>query len=120
MVTVLLSRMRSRTRRSTGSRAATAQRSSRDEWLEALAVPLPLRRQDGGTIRPHSCLRHLDIGRCTTCIAAKKLGRNYLGIELHAEYINFAEKRLSAVPTSVFAIATIAQCIFSAHGGAHL
>jgi site-specific DNA-methyltransferase (adenine-specific) len=41
------------------------------------------------------CLPFLGSG--TTAVAAKELGRNYLGIELSAEYVKIAEKRLSEV-----------------------
>lgn len=32
-------------------------------------------------------------GSGTTCVVAKKTGRNYLGIEIHKEYFNLAKKR---------------------------
>jgi DNA modification methylase len=35
------------------------------------------------------------MGSGTTALVAKKLGRNYIGIELSQEYIKIAEKRLS-------------------------
>jgi len=44
--------------------------------------------------------RHGDVildpfmGSGTTCLAASQLGRRYIGIELHAEYVNIARKRL--------------------------
>jgi len=38
-------------------------------------------------------------GSGTTCIVAKKLGRNYIGIELNPNYCKIAEKRLKATPT---------------------
>lgn len=41
------------------------------------------------------------VGSGTTCVAAKKLNRNYLGIELNLEYIKIAEKRISEVPESL-------------------
>lgn len=37
------------------------------------------------------------MGSGTTCVACKKLGRNYIGIEKEAEYIKIAEKRLERV-----------------------
>jgi len=36
-------------------------------------------------------------GSGTTLIAAKKLGRKYIGIELEPEYVKIAEARLNAV-----------------------
>jgi site-specific DNA-methyltransferase (cytosine-N4-specific) len=36
-------------------------------------------------------------GAGTTCVVAKKLGRNYIGIELNPEYCKMAEKRISEV-----------------------
>ncbi len=44
--------------------------------------------------------RHGDVildpfmGSGTTCVAASQLGRRYIGIELHAEYVNIAQQRL--------------------------
>ena len=35
------------------------------------------------------------MGSGTTAVVAKKLGRNYIGIELSKKYINIAEKRLA-------------------------
>ena len=34
-------------------------------------------------------------GSATTCVAAKELGRNYIGIEISEEYVAIAEKRLA-------------------------
>jgi site-specific DNA-methyltransferase (adenine-specific) len=39
------------------------------------------------------------LGSGTTSVAAKKLGRNYLGIEMNEEYAVWAEKRLAAADT---------------------
>jgi len=54
------------------------------EYLIALACP------QGGTV--------LDpfIGSGTTGVAAKRLGRRYVGIELNAEYCRIAEARIAA------------------------
>ena len=37
-------------------------------------------------------------GTGTVCVVAKKLGRNYVGIELNPKYVELARKRLEAVP----------------------
>lgn len=37
------------------------------------------------------------LGSGTTCVVAKKLGRNYIGIELNEEYVEMAERRISKV-----------------------
>lgn len=44
------------------------------------------------------------MGAGTTAVVAKKLGRNYIGIELNPEYIKIAEKRIRSVPESLFKI----------------
>jgi DNA modification methylase len=36
-------------------------------------------------------------GSGTTCLAAKMLGRNYIGIDISPEYIAYAQTRLDAV-----------------------
>jgi len=40
-------------------------------------------------------------GSGTTCVAAKKLGRNYIGIDISEEYCQIARERLAAVETGV-------------------
>ena len=37
-------------------------------------------------------------GAGTTCVVAKRLGREYIGIELNPDYIRIAQKRLAKVP----------------------
>jgi len=37
------------------------------------------------------------VGSGTTCIAAKNMGRDYIGIDKDAEYVKIAEARLKAV-----------------------
>jgi DNA modification methylase len=41
-------------------------------------------------------------GAGTTGVVAKKLDRNFIGIELNPEYIKIAEKRLKEIPNSLF------------------
>ena len=38
------------------------------------------------------------VGSGTTCIAAKRLGRKYIGIELEVEYHALAQSRVAAYP----------------------
>ena len=42
------------------------------------------------------------MGAGTTAMVAKKLGRNYLGIELNEKYIKIADARLKAIPETLF------------------
>jgi DNA modification methylase len=41
-------------------------------------------------------------GSGTTCVAAKKLGRNYIGIDVSKEYCDLAKKRIDEVRTDLF------------------
>lgn len=41
-------------------------------------------------------------GSGTTCVAAKMLRRQYIGIDLSADYITYAQARLDAVPDDVY------------------
>jgi len=41
------------------------------------------------------------MGSGTTGIAAKKLKRNYIGIEINQEYIEYAEKRIKNIPENL-------------------
>jgi len=45
-------------------------------------------------------------GSGTTCVAAKKLGRDYIGIDISKEYCDLAEKRISEIPADLFSIKT--------------
>ena len=47
--------------------------------------------------RPQDIVLDPFCGSGTTCLAAKMLKRNYIGVELNKEYIEIAEKRLGAV-----------------------
>ena len=40
-------------------------------------------------------------GSGTTCVAAKMLGRNYIGIDISEEYCQIARDRLKALDTGV-------------------
>lgn len=42
------------------------------------------------------------LGSGTTAVVAKRLKRNYIGIEIHSEYIDYARKRLSEIPSYNF------------------
>ncbi|MBI4722244.1 MAG: site-specific DNA-methyltransferase [Candidatus Stahlbacteria bacterium] len=39
------------------------------------------------------------LGSGTTAVVAKRLKRNYIGIEIHSEYIEYAKQRLAEVPS---------------------
>jgi site-specific DNA-methyltransferase (adenine-specific) len=41
-------------------------------------------------------------GSGTTCVAAKELKRNYIGIEIAQEYANLARERIKNMPTKLF------------------
>jgi DNA modification methylase len=42
------------------------------------------------------------MGSGTTAVVAKKLGRNFIGIELNPEYVKIAEERIKNVPENLF------------------
>jgi site-specific DNA-methyltransferase (adenine-specific) len=42
------------------------------------------------------------LGSGTTAVAAKKLGRNYIGSEILEEYCKIAERRIESAPSSIF------------------
>lgn len=42
------------------------------------------------------------IGSGTTAVVAKRLGRNYIGIEINPEYVDTAEKRIAGLPIPRF------------------
>lgn len=42
------------------------------------------------------------VGSGTTCVAAKHLKRNYLGIELNLRYVKMAQERIRMTPTPLF------------------
>ncbi|GHU26948.1 methyltransferase [Spirochaetia bacterium] len=44
------------------------------------------------------------LGSGTTAVAAKRLGRRYIGIEIHREYIEYAEQRLTNKQPDMFEI----------------
>jgi site-specific DNA-methyltransferase (adenine-specific) len=41
-------------------------------------------------------------GSGTTCMAAKKTGRNYIGIEMEEEYVKIAEARVNSIQRPLF------------------
>ncbi len=42
------------------------------------------------------------MGSGTTAVVAKKLGRNFIGIDLNPKYVKMAEERIKATPTPLF------------------
>jgi len=83
---------------------------SKDERFDG-AVSLP-RRNTHPTVKPVKLMAYLIelgcppdgvvldpfVGSGTTCIAAKKLVRKYVGIEINPEYVALAEARIRAYP----------------------
>jgi DNA modification methylase len=41
-------------------------------------------------------------GALTTCVVAKKQGKNYIAIELKPEYIEMGQRRLDKIPEVLF------------------
>jgi len=83
---------------------------SKDERFDG-AISLP-RRNTHPTVKPVKLMAYLIelgcppggivldpfVGSGTTCIAAKKLVRKYVGIEINPEYVALAEARIRAYP----------------------
>jgi len=62
-------------------------------YPEAICVnPILSSCPPNGTVLDPMC------GSGTTCLVAKKLGRNYIGIEINSAYVEMARKRLSKIP----------------------
>lgn len=62
-------------------------------YPEAICVnPILSSSPQNGTVLDPLC------GSGTTCLVAKKLGRNYVGIEINPAYVTLARKRLEAIP----------------------
>ena len=59
-------------------------------------IPIKAGSPKGGVV--------LDIfsGSGTTCLVVKKLGRNFIGIDLNQNYCEIAKKRLQSIPPSLF------------------
>lgn len=53
------------------------------------------------TTRPNYIVLDPFMGSGTTCVAAKKLGRRYIGIDINPEYCKFVEERLKAIPIKI-------------------
>jgi DNA modification methylase len=47
--------------------------------------------------RPNDIVLDPFVGSGTTCVAAKKLGRHYIGIDINPEYCKYAEERVKNV-----------------------
>jgi len=72
----------------------------------------PLRKNFHPTVKPVKLMAYLIelgcppggvvldpfVGSGTTCMAAKMLGRKYIGIEINSEYVEIARARVAAVP----------------------
>ena len=63
--------------------------------INAWSVFVEKRTRPGDLILDPFC------GSGTTCVAAKMLGRRYIGIDISSEYCSIARKRLEAVDTGV-------------------
>lgn len=63
--------------------------------------PLALMEWLIASVSPEHVILDPFCGSGTTCVAAKKLGRNYIGIDISEEYCQIARERLEAVDTGV-------------------
>ena len=58
------------------------------------------------TTQPNDIVADFFLGSGTTCVAAKELGRQYIGFEIDREYYDIAKKRLNGITakgqTSIF------------------
>lgn len=53
------------------------------------------------TTKPNDIVLDPFVGSGTTCVAAKKLGRRYIGIDINPNYCLYAEKRLKELPVKM-------------------
>lgn len=49
-------------------------------------------------------------GSGTTCVAAKKFGRQFIGIDLNAEYCKYAQKRVANIPEKLEIFLNNGEC----------
>src|SRR3989344_3446300 len=61
------------------------------------------------TFNPNALVLDPFLGSGTTAVAAKLLGRNYIGIEINEEYIEVAEKRLKEVKKETFKLESVVE-----------
>ena len=54
-----------------------------------------------GSVKPSDIILDPFCGSGTTCVAAKMLGRSYIGIDISDEYCQIARERIRAVDTGV-------------------
>lgn len=63
------------------------------------------------TTQPHQIVLDPFCGSGSTLVAAKRLGRHYLGFEMNADYVGIAEQRLTATPCACCKQSTCASSI---------
>jgi len=61
-----------------------------------IETPIQAGCPQGGIVLDPFC------GSGTTAVVARKFGRDYIGIDINPKYCEMAEKRLMAVPESLF------------------
>jgi modification methylase len=82
---------------------------NRQTWYKREAIPehhatFPMALPEyfiGNFSKPTDLILDPFCGSGTTCVAAKMLGRNYIGIDISEEYCEIARQRINAVETGV-------------------
>lgn len=71
-------------------------------WKHTCTKPLALMQKLVGFAQPNNLILDPFCGSGTTCVAAKMLGRCFIGIDISEEYCDIARQRLKGVRPNIF------------------
>ena len=70
---------------------------NQEKWEHPCQMPLDVMKRIIGILPEDSLIIEPFSGTATTCVAAKELGRDFIGIEISEEYCKIAEDRLNGI-----------------------